>query len=276
MSRAFGEYLNAERRNNQLRFEEDQGSEDENASKIRTWDEVSSGPWPPEEQLSHLTLDDRLSRLLTTSMESPTDKNESNISKHKLSTSGTFLSDMTSMVNSPEFSDVQFRVGDEVLYGHKNILAARSLHFRNMFKSGMKEASEGLVHVTDVSYATLSTMLTFLYTDQLNIDPNTAVELLQVSEKYQLDELKAATEDFIRMSIESDNVIDLLMAADMHNARKLRKACVKFAVRHFSKVAQTRGFAGLVETGPHLLLEISQAVAKRVAWLEDASDSLFD
>jgi hypothetical protein len=78
------------------------------------------------------------------------------------------------------------------LYAHKVILCARSEYFRRLFLSGMREATEVVSQMEDVSYEVFSSLLEFIYTDALpNISPTIAVDLLALSHEYILGRLKA-------------------------------------------------------------------------------------
>jgi hypothetical protein len=50
--------------------------------------------------------------------------------------------DMLTLLESGQFADVTFVIGDQRIKGHKAILATRSNFFKNMFTSGMRECEE--------------------------------------------------------------------------------------------------------------------------------------
>jgi hypothetical protein len=62
--------------------------------------------------------------------------------------------DMLSMLESGEFSDVTFVIGESRIRGHRCILASRSNFFKNMFTVGMRETEESVISVQDISLAT--------------------------------------------------------------------------------------------------------------------------
>ena len=49
--------------------------------------------------------------------------------------------DYKKLVNDETFSDVEFRIGKQIVYAHKVILSARCDYFRAMFQHDMKESS---------------------------------------------------------------------------------------------------------------------------------------
>jgi hypothetical protein len=65
-----------------------------------------------------------------------------------------------------KFSDVEFLLddGSKRIGGHKSILSAASLEFRNMFASGMREDQTGTVSMVGVREEAVKGLLEFIYT----------------------------------------------------------------------------------------------------------------
>lgn len=76
--------------------------------------------------------------------------------------------DMLHLLESGQFADVTFVIGDQRMKGHKAILASRSNFFKNMFTVGMRECEEQVVTVQDIGLQTFQKLLEFIYTDQLS------------------------------------------------------------------------------------------------------------
>lgn len=60
------------------------------------------------------------------------------------------INDLSGLLESPKFSDVQLLAGDRRFQAHKVILATRSPVFSAMFDSPMKERKENVAEITDV------------------------------------------------------------------------------------------------------------------------------
>ena len=71
--------------------------------------------------------------------------------------------DMGELLLSGDTADVHFVIGQKRLPAHKCILSARCAHFRNMFASGMREAAEGEITITDVSEDAFLVVLEYIY-----------------------------------------------------------------------------------------------------------------
>lgn len=67
-------------------------------------------------------------------------------------------------------------------------------------------------------------MLHYIYTDEVEISEDDAVELLTLANQYALDKLKALCEDFIEKGIDVENVawlLGLAFSSSSLNSQKL-------------------------------------------------------
>ena len=81
----------------------------------------------------------------------------------------------------PARSDVRVRctdVGGTRIHAHRNILAARSDYFSNMFGSQCREAQPGaVVTVGETTPAAFKKLLAYLYSDELELDDEVVVDV---------------------------------------------------------------------------------------------------
>lgn len=139
---------------------------------------------------------------------------------------------MITLLNDSEFSDVTFVIGESRIRGHKCILATRSAFFRNMFTSGMRETEDSVISVQDISLTTFQKLLEFIYSDQITDFVNTeqAIDVLVAANKYGLDRLKRLCEKYLVALIDLENVIELLYLSDLHQAMELKRMCINFTM----------------------------------------------
>ncbi|CAO3589969.1 unnamed protein product [Absidia cylindrospora] len=96
------------------------------------------------------------------------------------------------LLNNPELSDfVITSIEGQELYVHQVILITRWPHFRNMYKSGMMEAQQGRMEISE-PYPVVLAFLRYLYTDHLDMDvPGDVVcDILVLANMYLLHRLK--------------------------------------------------------------------------------------
>jgi BTB/POZ domain len=120
----------------------------------------------------------------------------------------------------------------------------------------------GEIEIQDVSYEVFVLVLEFLYTDavvELTSSSSSSLELgihlLIASERFMLDRLKALCEDVIRKQVHVDNVMAILVASHVYNAKSLKDLTLDFILRHLQHPAVMNGLSEL-RSEPDLLLEI--------------------
>ncbi|XP_053712738.1 structure-specific endonuclease subunit SLX4-like [Synchiropus splendidus] len=122
-------------------------------------------------------------------------------SGHRFGALSRLSSDLSSMVNNPQLSDVQLQVDSgEVYFAHSFMLYARCPLLAEMVHEeafGVKE--EGLaearrVLITDVPGEAVLALLQFLYTAQVSLTASLLPHVLELASRYDLQELQQLCE----------------------------------------------------------------------------------
>jgi hypothetical protein len=175
-----------------------------------------------------------------------------------------FVSNMASLINNPEFSDLKILVEGKTIFCHRAILACQCERFRALLTAGMKESAEHEIVIQDWSYDAYLALITYLYTGKLTADCKKVDELLGLADQYTFDALKQLTEKILINSIEIENVCHLLRISDRYGARELKKSCLTFILKSFDQVVTTQAFEELSAV-PALLMEVTKASALNAA-----------
>jgi leucine-zipper-like transcriptional regulator 1 len=171
----------------------------------------------------------------------------------------TIMSDLRGMVNNEDFSDVTFLVEDTPVWGHK-LLLARCDYFKAMLCGDMREASGDPVVIPDIQKKVFLTILEYLYTDEVVLDADNAMDLFQAADQFGIGRLKNLCENTILKNITIDNAASVLYAADMFNAKELREKCLSFILVHFAEVTKTPAFEEMGRTNIELVFEVLRMV----------------
>lgn len=112
--------------------------------------------------------------------------------------------DMEKLWNSKSGTDVTFRVDGKFLEAHKFLLTSknptittiyqlqilkhpklsvRSSVFESMFNSSMLEATENIIHITDIDYEIMEEILYYIYTDHVRKLDQNAVKIILAADK---------------------------------------------------------------------------------------------
>ena len=158
-----------------------------------------------------------------------------------VSVSVAYTSQIRGLVNDEEFSDVTFMVENEPVYAHKALLAQRSNHFAAMFRSGMRESTERVIPIPNMSRAVFLLLMEYLYTDAVKIDLEHAVGLYIAADLYNLDRLRDMCCFVVRRNLNPENSGPLLEAATENHCQVLKDICMKYVVENFDIVSKTDG-----------------------------------
>jgi len=172
--------------------------------------------------------------------------------------SSTLALDWRRYLNSEEFSDLTLLVQGRRIAVHRVVLASRCGYFRRMFESGMREASEQQVKITDVSYPVMMALLDHLYSDTLEVPANIELELFAAADRFGLERLKQVCATAVESSLSVENVCYVLAVAEQHNSVYLVESSVAFIVAHF---AELHGSDGIKDLPPSLLALVHAAIA---------------
>jgi len=129
------------------------------------------------------------------------------------------------------YSDVTIICQDQEIPANRVLLATRSEVFRAMFSHPTKESTSGRIEITDVDPAVFEQMLAYIYTGFSPHVDSIAEELLIAANKYALEELKTDCVRVLESNLSVDNVLEMLVIGDHHEAAKLKEAAFAFLVK---------------------------------------------
>eukprot|EP00095_Tigriopus_kingsejongensis_P000582 maker-scaffold372_size192401-snap-gene-0.50 protein:Tk00582 transcript:maker-scaffold372_size192401-snap-gene-0.50-mRNA-1 annotation:"rcc1 and btb domain-containing protein 1" len=149
--------------------------------------------------------------------------------------------------NDPNTSDVKFVVDNRDIHVHKALLKIRCEHFRSMFQNHWKEGKDAVIEIDQFPYPVYRAFLEYLYTDEVNLSTEDAVELLDLANAYCEVQLKRRCELLIQKGINIENVCMLYSTALRFNAEELESFCFRFSLNHMTAVVQTDSFEQMEE-----------------------------
>jgi len=166
--------------------------------------------------------------------------------------------------NDSAFSDVQIKCGDKVFYCHRVILARRSDYFKSMFENHFKEGQTGFIDMESLDAVTLEAILRFLYGGGIEKLNENGVELLKASQMLDLKDLSSVCEQYLLADyMNLDNVIDVLLMAETHNAKTLKKGAINAIVSNSDIVRSQADWKDKLANSPMLALELFEAMAEK-------------
>ncbi|XP_042911157.1 uncharacterized protein [Parasteatoda tepidariorum] len=144
---------------------------------------------------------------------------------------------LRNMLNEKNYADVKLRADGEVFFAHKCLLASRSPVFRAMFDREMLESKTNVIDIRDMEAKTLKYFLEYLYTGTVNgMDDKMASNLLVVADKYQVSSLVEKCSTFLKSALNFDNVLSILLVADLVNYEQMKVFIIEYIVENSSEV----------------------------------------
>jgi BTB/POZ domain-containing protein 1/2 len=152
------------------------------------------------------------------------------------------------MFNNEIMSDVHFIVGKgsntQRIPAHKFVLSVGSAVFDAMFNGGIAiTAAE--VELPDVEPAAFLALLRFLYSDEVQIGPETVMTTLYTAKKYAVPALERACVDFLKNNLSSDNAFMLLTQARLFDEPQLAALCLETIDKNTTDALSAESFADI-------------------------------
>lgn len=184
----------------------------------------------------------------------------------------SLLADLRSQLNNPANSDLVLTCSSGAkFFAASFMLRARSPYFVRMLDSGMKESATREIRI-DASYEAVFSMLKFLYTDELDVPPVVAVELLVLADMYFMSGLKAAAERLVLSSVDPTTALEFYGWAKERGLKQLEKFTADFIWSNIGQISRLPAFQEFVRSQTELFLELFRALPEE-AKLTHSKDS---
>ncbi|KAG8238933.1 hypothetical protein J437_LFUL000771, partial [Ladona fulva] len=142
--------------------------------------------------------------------------------------------------------DVELEAAGGVIFkAHRSVLAAACSYFRAMFSSGLIEGKESRVKMAHLSPQTMSTILDFIYTGDLQVSLEEVQELMVVADMLQLEDIINGCSQLMQDEIDPTNALGIYRFAEAHNCTAMSKTAESYVKQNFVEVAKGEEFLSL-------------------------------
>ena len=132
------------------------------------------------------------------------------------------------------FVDVVIKVDDVEFPCHKIILSSMSPYFEGMFSSGMKESSQSVIQLHDLSCEWFEQVLTYMYSGHIDLTRDNVKDILQIGSFLQVLCLQELCEEYIlEEMLTLDNCISLWQLGPTFGCNYLQHQAKSFILRNF-------------------------------------------
>lgn len=94
----------------------------------------------------------------------------------------------------------------------------------------------------DVEPVAFLSLLQFLYSDEVNVCPDSVMQTLYAAKKYAVPALETHCVDFLKNNLRSDNAFMLLTQARLFDEPQLASLCLEMIDRHTIEAMNAEGF----------------------------------
>ncbi|KAJ8675238.1 hypothetical protein QAD02_011024 [Eretmocerus hayati] len=173
------------------------------------------------------------------------------------------MRDFEKLIDDEQYSDIILTIKEKKIHAHKNILAARSPVFAEIFTRltcDLQENERPSVPIQDTNYYVMRELLRFIYAGTVDDIDGIARELFIAADKYSINTLKIECESRLIQNIHNETVFDYLNLASLHNAPNLKDRCMEFFKTNVKRIVQLSDFK-LSQFDKNIVDDVFQVIA---------------
>jgi len=137
--------------------------------------------------------------------------------------------------NNKDLNDCRLVVQKKEFFASKAILSSQSDVFRQMFMNDMTEKNTNEVIIDDIDSEVFREFLRFIYFGTSDKLEEMVVQLIHVSDKYNVLDLKTICENLMFLRINTTNVFTILEVMDKYNNEELKTKTIGFIRDNWSE-----------------------------------------
>ncbi|OQV12481.1 RCC1 and BTB domain-containing protein 1 [Hypsibius exemplaris] len=158
---------------------------------------------------------------------------------------------VASSFDDSETSDIRFVTFDapnRPIWCHKSILRIKCLYFHKMFREPWNEVDKNIIEVENYPYTVYHAFLKYLYTEQVSLNTEDALQLLELANAYCEENLTKDCTRLIKQGINHENSAFIYDYALRFEAKDLEEYCYRYMLNHMTDITQSEGFMKLDES----------------------------
>ena len=148
--------------------------------------------------------------------------------------------------NQERFNDITIQSTDTSFPANRMVLSCYCSFFNQILASETNnQVNDSVVDIPDVDGKLLELLVQYIYTGQICIDSNNVFDILAAADYLELDEVKEFCFEFLENYMTPDNCITILIAAKQYKNFTLRDKVYKHISDNYETIAKTPAFLNL-------------------------------
>lgn len=164
--------------------------------------------------------------------------------------------------------DLVIEVGGQTINAHKSVLAEKSDYFK-------ARLSRDILKVKGVSYKTLSTLIDYVYTSQMNVGKDNVVDVITGAKILQIPCAVQAAMDSMSEQITAENCYEILTIAKKQRLSELKETAYGFMSDNFLQVLKDPAVYGRLTGSERDLILKKRMDGKKTLMVAEIND-VFD
>ncbi|CAJ1073861.1 kelch repeat and BTB domain-containing protein 11 [Xyrichtys novacula] len=164
--------------------------------------------------------------------------------------------------------DLVIEVGGQKINAHKLILAEKSDYFK-------ARLSRDILKVKGISYKTLSTLIDYIYTSQMNVSKDNVVDVITGAKILQIPCAVQAAMDSMSAQITAENCYEVLTIAKKQRLSELKETAYRFMSDNFLQILKDPAVYGRL-TGSERDLILKKRLEGRKTLMVAEINDVFD
>lgn len=164
--------------------------------------------------------------------------------------------------------DLVIEVGGQTINAHKSVLAEKSDYFK-------ARLSRDILKVKGVSYKTLSTLIDYVYTSQMNVSKDNVVDVITGAKILQIPCAVQAAMDSMSAQITAENCYEILTIAKKQRLSELKETAYGFMSDNFLQILKDPAVYGRL-TGSERDLILKRRMEGRKTLMVAEINDVFD
>lgn len=171
-------------------------------------------------------------------------------------------------IQSKNEPDLVIEVGGQTINAHKSVLAEKSDYFK-------ARLSRDILKVKGVSYKTLSTLIDYVYTNQMNVSKDNVVDVIMGAKILQIPCAVQAAMDSMSAQITAGNCYEILAIAKKQRLSELKETAYGFMSDNFLQILKDPSVYGRL-TGSERDLILKKRLDGRKTLMVAEINDVFD
>ncbi len=155
---------------------------------------------------------------------------------------------LNSLRQDLSFCDIVLSVDGDDYPCHKIVLCSFSPYFKAMFSGELAESKQNKVSINGVESAMIKALVDYAYTSEVTINKDNVQNLLSAANLLEVLPVRDACCQFMERHMDESNCLGVHCFAEAHACKDLQAKSKEFALHYFPDVCQEEEFVTLTES----------------------------